>query len=307
MKALLFARYGDPNVLTVADVPEPHAGPGEIRIAVRAAGVSPGDAAIRSGAWQDRVPLVLPYIVGLDAAGVVDEVGDGAGNGVDNVGVGDEVFGLCLRGRTTAEYAVLDTWAPKPGTMSWAQAGGAAASIETAIRALDELAVDSDTTLLLDGASGGVGAIAVQIAVARGAQVIGTASAMNHQFLTDLGVVPIGYGPGLPERVEQAGLTVNAAIDVAGRGSIEELVTITGDANAVITLINPTAETQGVRLSRFDPTADVAAALHRGADLVAAGKLTVHVADVYLMSDGPAAHTQAASGHTRGKIVITVP
>ncbi len=99
MKALLFREYGDPAVLTVGEVPSPQAGPGTIRIAVRAAGVSPGDAAIRSGAWRDRVPLTLPYVVGLDGAGVVDEVGDG----VTGIRPGDEVFGYRLAGGTTAE------------------------------------------------------------------------------------------------------------------------------------------------------------------------------------------------------------
>ncbi|GII59034.1 oxidoreductase [Planotetraspora thailandica] len=298
MKALLFAQYGDPNVLTVGDVPEPHAGPGEIRIAVRAAGVSPGDDAIRSGAWRDRVPLALPYVVGLDAAGVVDEVGDG----VHGVRVGDEVFGLRFRGNTTAEYAVLDAWAHKPGNMRWPQAGGAATGIETAVRALDVLGVHSGTTLLLDGAGGGVGA------VARGARVIGTASTPNHPFLEELGAIPIEYGPGLPERIQRVtGHPVDSAVDIAGRGSVEELVRITGDANAVLTLVNPAAENQGVRLLRFDPAADNSAALEYGAELVAAGRLAVHVAHAYPMDEGPAAHTRVASRHTRGKIVITVP
>ena len=305
MKALRFSRYGAPDVLTVAEVPEPHAGPGEVRIAVRAAGVSPGDAAMRSGEWRDRVPLALPHVVGVDAAGVVDEIG----TGVDGVSPGDEVFGLRFRGWTTATYALLDAWAPKPATMSWTQAGGAAGSIETAVRTLDALAVGRDTTLLVDGATGGVGAIMVQLAVARGARVIGTASTPNHTFLAGLGATPIGYGPGLPDRVRQAtaGRRVDAAVDVAGRGEIDDLVALTGDATAVVTLVNPAAEARGVQLLRFDPTADHAAALAYGAGLVAAGKLVVHVAEAYPMEAGPAAHASVASGHTRGKIVITVP
>ncbi|TQS42357.1 NADP-dependent oxidoreductase [Cryptosporangium phraense] len=310
MKALQFAGYGEPNVLVVADVPEPHAGPGEIRIAVRAAGVSPGDAAIRSGAWRDRVPLTLPYVVGLDAAGVVDEVGDG----VDDVRVGDPVFGLRFRGGTTAEHALLDAWAPKPAGMTWEQAGGAAGSIETAVRALDALGIEAGRrapidgadgrTVLIDGAAGGVGAIAVQIAVARGARVIGTASPANHAFLAGLGAIPIEYGPGLPDRVE---LPIDAALDVAGHGSIAELVRLTGDPDAVLTLIDPRAGEHGVRLSRFDPTADLRGALRYGAGLVDVGRLVAHLADVYRMTEGAAAHARVATGHARGKVVLTVP
>ncbi|MFI5959188.1 NADP-dependent oxidoreductase [Cryptosporangium sp. NPDC051539] len=313
MKALQFGEYGDPNVLVVGDVPEPHVGPGEIRIAVRAAGVSPGDAAMRSGAWRDRVPLTLPYVVGLDAAGIVDEVGEG----VDDVRIGDAVFGLRLRGGTTAEHALLDAWAPKPAGMSWEQAGGAAGSIETAVRALDAVnpaaaaGAAAGRTVVIDGAAGGVGAIAVQIAVARGARVIGTASPANHAFLASLGATPVGYGPGLPARIDARiparPVRVDAAIDVAGHGSVGELVRLTGDPDTVVTLIDPTAGEHGVRLVRFDPGGDVRGALRYGAGLVADGRLVVHLADVYPLHEGPAAHARVATGHARGKVVITVP
>ncbi|WP_432824512.1 NADP-dependent oxidoreductase [Dactylosporangium sp. CA-092794] len=294
MRALMFHEYGDPNVLKVEDVPEPHPGPGQIRIAVRAAGVSPGDAALRSGVWRDRVPLRLPYIVGLDAAGVVDEVGPG----VTGVHPGDEVFGLRPVGATTAGHALLDAWAPKPAGMSWAEAGGAAGSIETAVRTLDALAVGPGTTLLLDGAAGGVGAIAVQLAVARGARVIGTASPANHEFLASLGAEPVTYGPGLAERI---GGGVDAAVDVAGRGGALELVRATGHADRVVTLVDAAAERQGIRLLRFDPAGDHAAALRQGAAVV-----TVHVAAVFGMDEGAAAHARVEAGHARGKTVIAV-
>lgn len=295
MKALLFRTYGDPDVLAVDEAPEPHAGPGKVRIAVRAAGVSPGDAAIRSGAWRDRVPLTLPYVVGLDGAGVVDE----AGPGVTGVEVGDEVFGYRLAGGTTAEYAVLDGWARKPPGMPWEAAGGAATGIETSVRALDAVGAGSGTTVLLDGAGGGVGAIAVQIAVARGATVYGTASPANQDFLASLGATPLVYG-----RIP-AGLRVDAAVDIAGHG-VASLVSATGDPASVITLIDASAAALGVRLSRFDPSADVGAVLAYGAELIASGRLTVHVAAAYSMGDGVAAHRQVESGHARGKVVITV-
>jgi NADPH:quinone reductase-like Zn-dependent oxidoreductase len=295
MKALLFARYGDPSVLEIADLPAPHPGPGQIRIAVRTAGVSPGDAAMRSGAWRDRVPLTLPYVPGFDAAGTVDEIGPG----VERVQPGDEVFGMRALGGATAEYALLDAWTAKPSTMTWDQAGGAAAGIETSVRALDALSVGPRTTVLLDGATGGVGAIAVQLAVARGARVIGTASPANHEFLAALGASPVTYGPGLPERV---GERVDAALDIAGQGGLSELVTLTGTPSAVVTLVDPAAAASGVRLSRYDPTADHRAVL----DSVDAGRLTVHIAAAYPWTAAAEAHTQVATGHTRGKVVLRV-
>jgi len=308
MKALLYAEYGPPNVLTVATVPAPHPAPGEIRIAVRAAGVSPGDASIRSGAWRDRVPLTLPHIPGLDAAGVVDEIGEG----VTDVRLGDEVFGLRFGARTTAEHAILDAWAPKPAAMSWAEAGGAAGSIETSVRTLDALAVTHGSTLLIDGAAGGVGAIAVQLAVARGAYVIGTAGEPNHAFLAKLGAHPLRYGPGLPDRIGhladlparsrtgRPGSRIDAAVDVSGHADPAELLAV---ADRAVTLTNPS---DGVPLLRFDPSADHAAALRLGADLIAAGRLVIPLAATFPLAEGAAAHERVATGHARGKVVILV-
>jgi NADPH:quinone reductase-like Zn-dependent oxidoreductase len=293
MKALLFARYGDPSVLEIADLPAPHPGPGQIRIAVRAAGVSPGDDALRSGAWRDRAPLTLPYAVGIDAAGVVDEIGPG----VEGVHPGDEVFGLRARGGTAAEFALLDAWAAKPHTMTWAQAGGAAAAIETSVRALTAVAAGPGTTLLIDGASGGVGAVLVQLAVARGVRVLGTASPANHEFLAGLGAQPLGYGPGLPARVSEP---VHAAIDVAGHGGLPDLLTVVGDPSRVVTLVDPAAAALGVRLSLQNPSADHRAVLEQNSGV------TIHLAATYPLAEAARAHAAVATGHTRGKIVLTV-
>ncbi|WP_033338817.1 NADP-dependent oxidoreductase [Catenuloplanes japonicus] len=297
MKALLFAAHGGPEVLTVAEVPAPHAGPGEIRIAVRAAGVSPADDALRSGAWKNMFQIPLPYVVGVDAAGVVDQVGPG----VEGVRPGDEVYGVRPGGATTAEFAVFDLWAHKPAAWSWSEAGGAAGGVATAAHALDVLGLGAGDTLLLDGASGGVGAVAVQLAVARGIRVIGTSSPANHAFLASLGAEPVAYGPGLPARV---GTRVDAALDVGGHGDVAELVTLAGGAARVRTLVTRNVA-HGVSLLRVDP-AGVPAALAAAAALAEAGRLTVPVAAEYAMTDGPAAHVRIARGHARGKVVITV-
>ncbi|GAB7051372.1 NADP-dependent oxidoreductase [Catenuloplanes indicus] len=294
MKALLFTAHGGPEVLTVGDIPAPHAGPGQVRIAVRAAGVSPADDAVRSGAFKN---IPLPYVVGLDAAGTVDEIGPG----VDGVRLGDEVYGIRPAGATTAEHAVLDLWAAKPAAWTWPQAGGAAAAVATATHALTELRVRANTTLLLDGASGGVGAVAVQLAVARGARVIGTASPANHAFLRDLGAEPVAYGPGLAGRI---GTRVDAALDVGGHGEVRALVALTGGPATVRTLVARNA-VHGVELLRVDP-AGVPAALAAAGRLAEAGRLAIPVAAEYALTEGPAAHARIATGHARGKVVITV-
>ena len=158
MKAVRFSRFGGPDVLEIADIPDPHPGPGEVRIAVRAAGVNASD-------WKKRQGLMdpdLPQTLGHEAAGVVDEVGEG----VTDVAVGDRVFGFSPEPAAQAELAVLSFYAPIPPSLDFAGAAALPAAIETATRALDQLGVASGTTLLINGASGSVGGAAVQLAVA---------------------------------------------------------------------------------------------------------------------------------------------
>src|SRR4051794_10045865 len=257
MRAVQFTEYGPPSVVHVAEVPAPHAGPGEVRVAVRASGLSPGETYIRSGALRDVVPTTFPYRTGFDAAGVVDEVGDG----VTGVATGDEVFGWAssvTRG-ANADFAVLVAWAPKPAAWSWEEAGGAAGAVETATRVLDRLAVGAGHTVLVQGAAGGVGAVAVQLVVARGATAIGTASEHNHDFLRSLGAEPTTYGTGLPERVRAlAPSGVDAVFDCAG-GALPDLIAIAGDPARVVTIADVTAAAHGVRMSHGAPADDTAA------------------------------------------------
>ena len=226
----------------MVDVDEPHAGPGQIRVAVRAAGVNPVDWKIRSGAMQQYMPVQLPYVPGSDVAGVVDE----AGRGVGGVAVGAEVFGFALGGGS-AEYAVLEHFAAKPARMSWAEAAALPVAVETAVRTLNLLDVSPGQTLLINGAAGGVGTAAVQFARARGATVIGTASPANHDFLRSLGATPAMYGAGLVQRVRAlAPAGVDFALDVAGRGALPELIELTGSAERLLTIADPQAQQYGV-------------------------------------------------------------
>src|ERR1700758_5019749 len=164
MRAVTYHDYGGPEGLQVEDVPEPHAGTGEVRIAVRATSVNAIDWKFRSGLLKEFVPLELPVTTGYDAAGVVDEVGAD----VPGVAVGDEVFGLGEH--ANAEHTVLTAWAAKPDAWTFEQAAASGVVAETGIRVLNMLGVSSGTTVLIEGAAGGVGSTAVQIAVARGAK-----------------------------------------------------------------------------------------------------------------------------------------
>src|SRR6185312_3822924 len=225
VKAVRFSRFGGPEVLEIVDLPDPHPGPGQVRIAVRAAGVNPSD-------WKKREGLMdpeLPQTMGYEAAGVVDELGEG----VADVAVGDRVFGLSAEGAAQAELTVLSFYAPIPPSLTFAGAAALPAAVETATRALDQLGVGAGagrgSTLLINGASGSVGSAAVQLALARGVRVIGTASPANHDYLRALGAEPVAYGEGLAGRVRAlAPDGVDAALDVAGSGVLPELIELAG-------------------------------------------------------------------------------
>src|SRR3954449_8650635 len=184
MKAVTFAEYGDPGVLQVTEVPEPAAGPGQVRIQLRASGLNPLDWKVRRGAMAQFMPVEFPAIDGREAAGGVDQAGEGA-----DASVGDEVCGVSAGG-AAAEYALLSAWAAKPANASFEEAAGLPVAVETTIRAFTLIGLAAGQTVLINGAAGGVGAVAVQVALARGTKAIGTASERNHDFLRGLGAEP---------------------------------------------------------------------------------------------------------------------
>ncbi|MEU6969246.1 NADP-dependent oxidoreductase [Kitasatospora aureofaciens] len=295
MKKVSFAEFGGPDVLQLIDAEEPHAGPGRIRIAVRAAGVNPVDWRIREGQKLGAHPTELPSGVGLDAAGVVDEVGEG----VVGVEVGDRVFGegAC----TYAEFTVLSAWARMPEGLSFEEAAGYPSVMETALRIIREVGVQPGQTLLVSGASGGVGSAVLQIARDRGITVIGTAGAANQDYLRSLGALPTTYGEGWVDRVRQLG-RIDAALDLAGSGVIRELVELTGDPQKVITIADLGAPDLGVRFSGV--AGSVPAALSVAADLISRGRLHIPVERTYTLAEAAAAHVDSQAGHARGRRVI---
>jgi NADPH:quinone reductase-like Zn-dependent oxidoreductase len=300
MWAVQFDEYGDPDVLHVAQVDEPHAGPGLIRVAVRAAGVNPIDWKLRSGMMAQGEPLAAPRIPGSDVAGVVDEVGDG----VDDVAVGEEVFGSAVGG-ASAEYAVLGHYAVKPADLSWAGAAALPVAVETAERALDLLGLRSGQTILVNGAAGGVGIAAVQFARERGARVIGTASEGNHDFLRQLGVEPTTYGEGLSQRVREiAPDGVDLALDTAGHGALPGLIEITGGPEHVVTIADFSASEHGVRVTTGSEGRSWQA-LGQAAELYEAGRFTMPVERTFTFDEAPEAHRVSQEGHVRGKLVLT--
>ncbi len=298
MQALQFRRYGGPEVLEWAAAPDRHAGPGQIRIAVRAASVNPIDWKHLSGALADGAEPDGPGYLGYDAAGVVDEVGEG----VTGVAVGDDVLG---RGTATqAEYAVLDTWAAKPASVDWAVAAAAGVAGETAERGLRLLGVGAGDTVFVDGGAGGVGAVVVQMAQALGARVIASAGEGNQDYLRELGAVPVLYGDGVADRVrDAAGGPVAAVFDVAGKTPIAELIGLVSSPSQVVSIANFGAGAAGARVTGGDADSRGSAALAEVADLLADNKLVIKI-QTFPFERAREAYEISAGGHVRGKLVL---
>ncbi|WP_114560365.1 NADP-dependent oxidoreductase [Desertihabitans aurantiacus] len=300
MLAARYHRFGAPDVLTVEEAPEPHAGEGAVRIRVRAVSVNPIDVLLRAGHLQGVLDLPLPLVPGRDAAGVVDEVGPG----VEDVRIGDLVFGLGGISDTTGEHAVLTAWSAVPEGWSAPQAAAAGLAAATAANIVDALGDLSGRTLLVEGASGAVGRAVAAFALDAGATVIGTGRESNHAALAELGVLPTTYGDGLAERVAAlAPGGVDAAVHSAPSPSLPDLVEIVGDPARVVTVIDSEgAQRLGAR--KVDATND-SAQLRRFADLGRRGGYTPPVEHALPLASAAEAHRLAESGS--GKVVITVP
>lgn len=301
MKAVRYSEYGEPEVLELIDsVDEPHPAPGELRIAVRAAGVNGIDWKIRSGAMQGMIDATLPAGTGHDAAGVVDELGDG----VAGVTSGDRVFGSGID--TFAEYTVLRSWAAMPDRLAFEEAAGYPTPVETAVRILEDVGVQPGQTLLVSGAAGGVGSSVVQLARGRGITVIGTASARNDEYLRSLGATSTIYGEGLVQRVrELAPDGVDAALDIAGSGVIEDLIELTGEPSKVVSIADFSAPEHGAKVS--STPRDPSAAFRQAAELYAQGTFHLAVAQTFPLANAAEAHRVSQAGHVAGRLVVTVP
>jgi enoyl reductase len=299
---IVFDEYGTPDVLHPVTVPDPVAGPGEVRIRVRAAGIQPFDCATRRGDFARYTPLRFPARLGNEAAGVVDQ----AGAGVTRLAAGDEVIAFMdVQGYADTVVVPASQAADKPAAMPWPEAGVLSASGQTADTALDELAVGPGDTLLIHAAAGGVGSFAVQIARARGATVIGTASERNHGYLRSLGATPVSYGPGLEDRVRAAAPGgVDAVLDAIGGEALDVSVKLVADVSRIVTIADWAAPARlGIRRIGTDRSAARLAGLTR---MYAAAELVIPVWKTFPLGQAPDAHREVETGHVRGKVALTV-
>ncbi|WP_433295752.1 NADP-dependent oxidoreductase [Actinoplanes sp. CA-030573] len=299
MRAAVFDRFGPPDVLHLADLPDPEPGPGEVRVRVRAAGVQPFDVAVRSG----RMPwakVSFPQQIGQEYAGVVDSVGAG----VVGLEVGDAVLGSTMMS-AYAELVVASASnvVRKPDRLDLPTAAALVAASQTASGALLELGVRGDDVLLVHAAAGSVGTVAVQLARAEGATVIGTASPGNHDYLRRLGAIPVAYGPGLVSQIRARGLTPTVALDAAGGEAIAQSVSLGIAPDRVGTIVDDKAAAEhGARVVRAGRSPE---RLARVIDLAARGRVTMPVR-AYPFTDVVAAHAAVESRHGRGKVVLII-
>jgi NADPH:quinone reductase len=306
MKAVRYDRFGGVEVLELSDVPIPRPGADEVLVEVRAAGINPGESSIRSGAMADRFPSTFPSGQGSDLAGVITQLGDG----VTDRTVGDEVLGWVDTRSSQAEYAAVPTsqLVPKPPSVSWPVAGGLFVAGSTAWAAVRAVAPQPGETVVVSGAAGGVGSLAAQLAVERGATVLGIAGEGNHPWLKDHGVTPIGYEGGLEAAADRIRVAappgVSAFIDTFGQGYVDLALQLGVGSDRINTVIDFDAvQRHGVQSAgNADGAnlADMTELVTRLAD----GRLELPIAATYSLTDVRAAYTELDQRHTRGKIVL---
>lgn len=299
MRAVIFAEYGAPSVLEVVETERPEPGPGQVRVAVRAAGVNPIDVKLRSGIMSGGEPLAAPRALGFEVSGVVDAVGDG----VADAAVGDAVAGWPVGGGY-AEYALMSVYAAKPDALTWEQAAVLPVAGEAAVRSLRALKIDRGETLLINGASGAVGALATQIAVADGLTVIGTAGAANLDRVRALGATATTYGPGLADRVrELAPQGVDAVLDAAGHGALPDAIALRGGVDRVVTIADPAAFDLGVPFLSGGPEDQTAEVLRTLLEAAVQGRITPPAPHGMALDQAAQAHERVEKGGA-GKIVL---
>jgi len=304
--------YGGPEVLKVADEPVAEPGPGQARIDVRAAGVNPIDYKSYSGQFGAD-PARLPLHLGSEASGVVTAVGEGAAGPAGPLAVGDEVIAFRAPGAYAAELLTpAEALVPKPPVMDWAQASGLMLTGVTAWHALAVAGVREGDTVLIHGASGGVGTMAVQLAADRGAVVIATASPARHEFLRQLGAVPVAYGDGLADRVRAAAHGgIDAALDLVGTDEATDVsLELVADRGRIVTIVaSRRAFDLGLKVIGGSPGADPGTEIRSAARLdlvrlVSEGRLQVFVSRTFPLADAADAHRLIMDGHVSGKIAL---
>jgi NADPH:quinone reductase-like Zn-dependent oxidoreductase len=303
-RAVRFDNYGGIDVLQVVEVAPPIPGPGQVVVRVKAAGINPGEASIRKGLFADRWPSTFPSGQGSDLAGVIEEIGPG----VAQIHAGDEIIGFSERRSSQAELVVIESGnlVPRPANVPWEQAGALFVVGTTAYAAVRAVSLKKGDTVVISGAAGGVGTIAVQLAVHAGARVIGLASEKNHQWLKDHGAVPVTYGHGVEDRIRAvaAGGKVDAFVDTFGGGYVELALKLGVAPDRIDTIIDFAAAEKYKVKAEGNSAAATAAVLGELVDMMAIRRLEIPIAKVYPLAEVREAYRDLEQRHTQGKIVL---
>jgi NADPH:quinone reductase-like Zn-dependent oxidoreductase len=302
-KAVRFDQYGGTDVLHVVEVDRPVPGAGQVLVRVKAAGINPGEGKIRSGALHEVWPATFPSGQGSDLAGVVEQAGDG----VTEFAVGDEVIGFTDNRSSQAELVTVEAGnlTRKPAGVPWDEAGALFVAGATAWAMVRAVGVSKGDTVVVSGAAGGVGSIAVQLATMAGATVIGLASEANHKWLQSLGVLGVSYGDGVADRIRAVSAgKVDAFLDTHGGGYVELALELGVQPDRIDTIADFRAPAKyGVKADGNAAGAS-AAVLAELAGLIDSGRLEIPIAGVYPLANVQDAYRELEKGHTRGKIVL---
>jgi NADPH:quinone reductase-like Zn-dependent oxidoreductase len=301
-KAVRFDEYGGIDVLQVVDVPRPVPGPGQVLVRVKAAGINPGEAKIREGLLHARWPATFPSGQGTDLAGIVAETGPG----VTGFAAGDEVIGFTDNRASQAEYVLVEAanLTPKPAGVLWEAAGALPVAGFTAYATVRAVALAPGDTVVVAGAAGGVGSIAIQLARRAGTTVIGLASEANHEWLARHGVIPVTYGAGVAGRIPDAAPKVDAFIDTFGGDYVPIALELGVEPSRVDTIANFDAVRRYGVKAEGNAAAASASVLAELAGLIAAGQLEIPVAAVFPLAKVQDAYRRLEQGHLLGKIVL---
>ncbi len=302
MKAVRFAAYGDVNVLDVVEVPVPEPGPGQVLVQVKAAGINPGEAKIREGLLHSRWPATFPSGEGSDLAGVVTQVGPS----VTAVAEGAEVIGYTDNRASHAEYAVANAThvTGRPAMVPWGVAGALYVAGCTAYAAVQAVSLAPGDTVVVAGAAGGVGSIAVQLARLAGATVIGVAGEPQHDWLRSKGVISVTYGDGVADRIRAAAPAIDALIDTAGDDYVQIALDLGAKPERIDTIVNFAAVGEHGVKAEGNAAGASARVLAELGDLAAAGQLEVPIAASFPLDAVRDAYRRLAQGHLLGKVVL---
>lgn len=304
--AVCYDHFGHIDVLYIAELPKPSARTGEVLVKIKTSGINPVEVSIREGRLEKLYPSTFPSGQGIDFAGIVESVGAEVGQ----FNAGDEVIGFTNGRNGQAEYVVVsaDQLVQRPAKVSWEEGGGLFVVGTTAYAAVEAVSLKKGDTVIVSGAAGGVGSVALQIAKKQGALVIGIASENNHQWLKDHGAIPVAYDGNIEDNLKAAlsGRAADALIDTSGKGYVEIGIKMGIPPERINTIVDYEAARKYKVKTNGNLSAANAKVLEALAGMINDGELEIPIANTYPLNQVKEAYQELEQHHTRGKIILVV-